>query len=410
MKKRYVTLTLLLSLAIITFLDRISISVAAPRIQDELNIPADKFGWILGAFVLAYGLFEIPTGAMGDRLGQRSVLTRIVLWWSGFTALTGAATGFWPLLGIRFLFGAGEAGAYPNASGVVARWFPFREHARTQGFIWAASRFGGALSPLLVVPLQRAVGWRAAFFILAAVGAVWALIWRLWFHDDPRDQPGITTAELAELPPPIPVRPHTIPWGKLFGNPQMRLIMAMYWCYAWGSWFFFAWFPTYLVKSAHFSETEMGFVAALPYLMGTVGNLIGGALSDRLVVRFGKRQGRVYPAAISLAASAALLVGMTQTHDKLAIVVLSSLGFGVADLMLPMAWAVCLDIGHKNAGLVTGAMNTAGQLGGFVCSVAFGYIVTATGSYSIPVWLVAAMVLTAALLFTKIDPTQPVEL
>lgn len=143
MKKRHQVLLFLLSLAIITFLDRIAIASAGPRIQDELHIAADRWGWIIGAFVFAYGLFEVPTGALGDRLGQRRVLTRIVLWWSAFTSLTGAATGFFPLLGIRFLFGAGEAGAYPNISGVLSRWFPAGERARTQGFIWGASRFGG---------------------------------------------------------------------------------------------------------------------------------------------------------------------------------------------------------------------------------------------------------------------------
>jgi MFS family permease len=343
---------------------------------------------------------------MGDRSGQRRVLTRIVVWWSSFTALTGAASGFWPLLIVRFLFGAGEAGAYPNSAGVVARWFPLREHARTQGFLWAASRLGGAISPLLIVPLQRTFGWRIAFLILAAAGAAWAVVWVLWFRDDPRDQPGISAAELAEMPPSPAPRSHALRWRTLFQNRQIRLIALMYFCQAWGSWFFFAWFPTYLVKAASFTEKEMGIVAALPFLMGMIGNLIGGALSDRLVVRFGKRRGRVYPAALSLAASAALLLAMTAVHAKTSIVVLSSLGFGVADLMLPMAWAVCLDIGRANAGLVTGAMNTAGQLGGFVCSVAFGYVVTATGSYHVPVWGIAGLLLIAAYLFAHINPEE----
>jgi MFS family permease len=260
MKKRHVTLLLLVVLAIITFLDRISIAVAGPRIQAELGIPADRWGWILGAFVLAYGLFEIPTGALGDRSGQGRVITRIVIWWSAFTALTGAMSGFWWLLMVRFLFGAGEAGAYPNASGVIAKWFPVREHARSQGFIWAASRFGGALSPLLVVPLQAAFGWRTAFFVLGGIGMCWALVWSLWYHDDPRDQPGISSAELAEAPAAAATRTHrSLPWNQIAGNRQIHIIVTMYWCYAWGSWFFFAWFPTYLVKSAGFTEKQMGF-------------------------------------------------------------------------------------------------------------------------------------------------------
>ena len=165
-------LALLIALAIITFLDLISIAVAGPRIQRDLNISTEHWGWVLGAFVLSYGLFEIPTGALGDRIGPRRVLSRIVLWWSGFTALTGLATGFVPLLATRFLFGAGEAGAYPNISGVITRWFPAGERARLQGYIWAASRLGGALSPLIVVRLQSAAGWRTTFGLLGATGVL----------------------------------------------------------------------------------------------------------------------------------------------------------------------------------------------------------------------------------------------
>ena len=408
MNKRHVVLLLLVSLAIITFLDRISIAVAGPRIQDALGIRPDRWGWILGAFVLAYGLFEIPTGALGDRLGQRRVLMRIVVWWSSFTCLTGAANGFSTLLITRFLFGAGEAGAYPNAAGVVARWFPVQEHARTQGVIWAASRFGGALAPLIVVPLLAAVGWRATFWILGATGMVWAAIWYFWFHDRPADQPGITGDELRTITENTRAHRHeSPPWRLLFKSSQMWLIVAMYFFYAWGSWFFFAWFPTYLVKGAGFTESEMGIFSSLPFLLGTLGCLAGGVLSDRLVARFGLKTGRRIVGCGALATSAALLLAMTLTRSKPAIVALSSLGFGVADLMLPVAWAVCLDIGRNHTGTVTGTMNMAGQLGGFICSVLFGYIVEATGNYNSPLWIISGMVVIASILFSRIDPTRP---
>jgi MFS family permease len=383
----------LVLLAVITFLDRIAIASAGPRIQAELHISPELWGWILGAFVLSYGLFEVPTGALGDRLGQRNVLTRIVVWWSAFTALTGAAFSFPQLLAIRFLFGAGEAGAYPNMSGVLARWFSTEERARTQGYIWAASRFGGALAPILVVPLQRNVGWRWAFVIFGAIGMIWALVWRALYRDPPSARAHPATHD-------------AVPWRILVHRPQMWLIFVMYFCYAWGSWFYFSWFPVYLVKGAGFTEAQMGVFAALPFLLGTVGNLAGGHLSDFLVVRFGLKTGRRLVGTVSLGASALLLVAMTMTRNHTAIVVFSSLGFGIADLMLPAAWAVCLDVGRNYAGLVTGVMNTAGQFGGFVCSVLFGYVVKASGSYNVPVWGVAVMVMIAAALFTRIDPTR----
>lgn len=264
MKKRYRVLLLLVALAIITFLDRISISVAAPHIQEDLGISAAQWGWILGAFVLAYGLFEIPTGALGDRSGQRSVLMRIVLWWSAFTGLTGLARNYPVLLITRFLFGAGEAGAYPNIAGALNRWFPAAERARTQGCIWSASRLGGALAPLIVVPMQVSIGWRSTFGVLGLLGAVWAIAWRSWYHDIPSAQPGITAQELSEIERGAARMNHaSVSWGLLLASSQLWLIFAMYFFQAFGSWFYFGWFPVYLMKGAGFSESQMGLFSAL---------------------------------------------------------------------------------------------------------------------------------------------------
>jgi len=242
-----------------------------------------------------------------------------------------------------------------------------------------------------VVPLQQAIGWRTTFFVLGVIGALWAVLWRFWYPDG--DQRG-------------PIRQtRSAPWKTLSRQPQLWLIFVMYFCYAWGSWFYFGWFPVYLVKGAGFSESEMGIFSALPFLCGAAGNLAGGYLCDFLVSRAGLKTGRRLIGCASLTASTLLLLAMTLTSSKPAIVALSSLGFGVADLMLPAAWAVCLDMGGEHSGVVSGVMNTAGQFGGFVCSVLFGYVVQATGSYHIPIWMICAMVAIAAFLFTRIDPT-----
>jgi len=408
LKKRHRVLGFLVSLSVITFLDRLAIAVAGPRIQDELHIPPERWGWVLGAFVLAYGFFEIPSGASGDRLGQRRVLTRIVVWWSAFTAATAAAANFAQLILTQLLFGAGEAGAYPNASGVIARWFPTSERARAQGAVWAASRVGGALSPLLVVPLLRAIGWRGMFCVFAILGLVWASLWRAWFHDRPGDQPGISAAELAEIGAASPQTHAGGVWSGLFHIRQTWLLMAMYWCYVWGSWFYFSWFPTYLVRGAGFTEKQMGLLSALPFLLGCGGNLAGGVLSDRLAVRYGLKVARCGQASASLAVSSLLILGLAFAKDKTLVMILSPLGFGVLDLMLPAAWSLCLDLGRAHAGVLTATMNTAGLAGGFVCTVLFGYLVRATGGYRAPLCLVAAMVMLSAVLFALIDPRRPV--
>ena len=165
-KTRYQVLGILSVLSVITFLDRIAIGVAGPKIMDELHISKELWGWILGIFALAYGGFEIPTGLMGDRLGAKKVLIRVVLWWSFFTVMTGFATGFFMLLVVRLLFGMGEAGAYPNSSIALAKWFPANERARGQAWVWSASRIGGAITPLIIVPIQLQYGWRVSFYFL----------------------------------------------------------------------------------------------------------------------------------------------------------------------------------------------------------------------------------------------------
>jgi MFS family permease len=407
MRKRYTVLALLVIVSVITYLDRVCIAVAGPRMQKDLDISPERWGWVLGAFVLAYGVFEIPTGAMGDRLGQRKVLTRIVLWWSAFTSLTGMVSDYFLLLGTRFLFGAGEAGAYPNVSGSIGRWFPAAERARAQGFVWAGSRVGGALSPLLVVPLMAALGWRAVFFLFGGAGLLWALVWYAWYRDHPPRQPGISRQELVEIGTNDAPPAHAlVPWGRLFRSRQLWLIMAMYWCYVWGSMFYLTWLPTYLMKGRGLTEEEMGIFSSLPFVLGALGNLAGGSLSDRLVGRYGLTLGRRLIGCASLAAAALCLFATALTSGKASGVILLALGFGVMDCMLPAAWALCLDVGKQYAGAITGAMNSAGQVGGFVCSVLFGYLVKEFGNYDAPLLVIAAMVLASALLFGLVEPAR----
>lgn len=403
MTKRRAVLGFLAALSIITFIDRLAIAVTGPSIQKDLGITPDQWGWVLSAYVIAYAVFEIPSGAMGDKHGYRKELTRITVWWSFFTAITAICRNFWQLAGARFLFGLGAAGAYPNMTGVLYRWLPARERARGQGVIWAASRLGGGLAPLLLVPANKYFGWEAVFVILGAVGFIWAVVWWRWFHDRPADQPGITAEEVALIGSDEAAGHAGTPWRKLMSLPQLWLITVAYFFYAFGSWFFFGWFPTWMVKGAGFTVAEMGLYGSIPFLLGIVGNLAGGVLCDRLAERIGMRRAYSMIASVCLTVTAGLLVLMSLATGKLAIVVLAGLAFMVMDLMLPAAWAMCMSIGGRYGGTASGVMNTAGNLGGFVCSVAFGYVVVATGNYNLPLQGIAGMVVLAAAIFAFID-------
>ena len=217
MNRKYGVLLILSVLAVITFLDRTAISLAGQRITVELGLNENQFGWILSAFTLAYALFEIPTGVLGDRIGAKNTLARVVLWWSIFTFLTGLAGGFASLLLIRFCFGAGEAGAFPNTAIAIRRWFPTIERGRAQAVIWMSSRIGGAITPFLVIPLQIQFGWRLSFYILGAVGLIWVIVWWFWYRDNDAPEETINKSEIGRTS-----------WRKWTGSRNFWMLMLMY--------------------------------------------------------------------------------------------------------------------------------------------------------------------------------------
>ncbi|MBQ3082801.1 MAG: MFS transporter [Alistipes sp.] len=408
MKKRNIVLLLLVLISVVTFLDRINITMASQDIMTELGLSESQWGWVLSVFTISYGLMQVPLGVWGDKRGYRLVLALIVLWWSLFTGLTGLAWSFGSLLVIRFMFGIGEAGSYPCMTGVVVKWYKQHETSTAQGYIWAASRMGGALTPFIVLPVLTLLGWHWAFYLLAAVGVVWAAGWYFWFRDKPAEVKGITDEELATLPEAArqEIKKVAIPWGRMMQNRQFWLILAMYFFYAWGSWFFFSWFPRFMEVGRGFDKSELTYVIAIPFVMSMVGNIAGGYLSSKLSLKYGLKVGRRLLGVGGLAVSALFMFLAAFIPGKTEVFIFLSLAFGVIDLMLPSAWAICSDIGGRYSGAVSGAMNTAGNIGGFVCATAFGYLIEATGNYNVPLFVITAMLAISALLFFAINPTK----
>jgi ACS family glucarate transporter-like MFS transporter len=398
-------LGLLSLLMVITYLDRVCISVAGPRIQEALHIGPVGWGWVTGIFTLAYAAFEIPSGALGDRTGPRRVLTRIVLWWSGFTSLTGLVTGYYPLLVTRFLFGIGEAGAFPNASVVVARWFPVQERGRAFGITLMASQLGGAIAPLLVVPIQIHYGWRASFFVFGISGVVWSGVWYWWYRDSPAEKAGVGQAERDEMRGPMAMAHHSLPWKAAFRSGNIWAVMGVAFCYVYTYYFFQSWFHTYLVKARGYSENDL-LLSSLPFLVAACANCGGGLASNVLVKKVGLKWGRRLIGVAGLGTAAVCTVGVMFTQQWFAALVLLSLVYGGITFQQPIMFAVCLDIGGACAGAMVGVMNTAAQVGAFVSSLVFGYLVNRYGSYNAPFIPMAALLLIGSWLWLRVDPTQ----
>ena len=309
-RTRFVVLGFLCLLSGILYLDRICMSAALDSIQKDLTLSNTSISYVLMAFTLAYGLFEVPTGRWGDRIGGRRVLTRISLWWSAFTALTGACTGLWSLLVVRFVFGAGEAGAFPNVARVLSRWFPDEERGRAQGVLLAASQIGGALAPFLAAVLIQSIGWRWTFAAFGGVGAIWAVGFWSWFRDDPAAHPQVNAAEALIIGRRATAgNVHApIPWAAVVGNPSiwfLSLIMALA---SFNSYIYFSWFPKYLKSARDIGPTEAGLMASMVLAFGAFGTFHGGMILDRLVLGRGLI-GRRLMGGLAFFAAAALLAG-----------------------------------------------------------------------------------------------------
>ena len=313
------------------------------------------------------------------------------------------AGGLMSMLAIRFCFGIGEAGASPCSTSVISRWFDKDKVGKAQGFVWAATRLGGAAAPFIVIPLVANYGWRFSFYVLGAIGVVWSVVWFVYY----RDRKTIVQNEGAATTAVQPEKKN-IPWREIASHRQFWIICGMYFFYAFGSWFFFTWFPEFMKQGRGFTADELKYAVAIPFIMSMFGNIAGGYLTDKLTKRYGIKVGRKALGTVCLTISAVCMVLAAFIPGKIAVFVFLSLCFGIFDLMLPSAWALCIDLGKHFSGFVSGAMNTFGNLGGFCCSLMFGYLLKSTGNYNLPLYMIAGMLLLSALLFAFINPSKPI--
>lgn len=366
------------------YLDRVCIGKAVGPIRDELGLTNSEMGYAMGAFLIAYGLFEVPTGRWGDRFGSRRVLTRIVVWWSVFTALTGAATGLWMLVTIRFLFGAGEAGAYPNMVRTVARWFPLGERGAAQGIVITSAQMGGALAPMMAAYLIEFIGWRSTFVAFSVLGIVWAGAFYWWFRDDPREiaergsnRDDHIASAVATSAATANEEPHpAIPWKALVTNTNVWLLGIFQTCSSFLSYMFMGWYPTYLEEGRGVDAIETGWLASLVLFGSAVGCLASGFVNDwlaRITNRHPARF-RVFGFCATALAVGALLISV-RCESALATSSWAAIAFLLAISQQATLWALTTEISGPHIGVVFGLINSMGVPGGFVSTVFVGRFV-----------------------------------
>lgn len=407
---RYVVVAFCLGLAMVTYLDRACIATLAPHIMQELSLSKEQMSAVYSAFALAYALFEIPTAWWADRKGTRLVLTRIVIWWSGFTMLTAAAWNFSSMVVTRFLFGIGEAGAWPSAARTLSRWIPQRERGTIQGIFFSGAHLAGGVTPIIVLALLQVTNWRGVFIVFGLLGVVWAAAWYAWFRDEPGEHPAVNAAEkeLIEAGRTTAADHPTgwAYWRRLFGHRNTLPLCLMYLPISFGFYFCITWLPTFLKEKHGFDSVALGFFAGLPLLLSVGGDLLGGVATDAVTKRFGLRLGRagIGSLAYAVAAGAMILAGIV-TQPVLA-AWLVAVAVGASMFILAAAWSTCLDIGGSHAGVVSAAMNTAGQIGSIGSPLLVTFLLGKTGSWNVALFVIGGLYAMGALCWALIDPRE----
>jgi sugar phosphate permease len=401
-------------LAGLTYFDRICMAMAIAPIRREMGLNDFEVGVVFSAFTLGYAIFEVPAGRLGDAIGPRKVLARVVLWWSMFTALTGWVGGFVALLVVRFAFGAGEAGAFPNMARALTRWYPPRQRGRAQGVLWMTSRVGGALAPPLTAWLMWRVSWRFTFLVYGLFGLAWTAPFWSWYRDEPDEHPSVSAAERKWLRSWRPAKPEPehkdAPWRLIFRNLSIwGLAGATFWS-AFGWYFYITRLPEYLEKVRGFSTESSAWLSGVPLALGIFGCYFGGWVSDRLVILLGStRWARRSVGAFGMAlASVLFLLAISATNPTHTILLMGLASF-CNDLPQSLVWAASMDLGERHAGSVSGIVSTTSALGALFSPILFGTMIHHGWGWTPALVSAGAAFLLSTVCWLVVDPSRPLE-
>jgi MFS transporter, ACS family, glucarate transporter len=399
-------------LAMVTYLDRACIGVMKTTMQAEFGLTEGEFSWVFLSFILAYAIFEIPTARWADRRGAKGVFSRIVSWWSAFTMLTAVSWNYGSLLVTRFLFGAGEAGAFPCMARVFSRWIPFKERGTAKGIFFAGAYTAAGVTPIIVGALMLMFSWREILLMFGVIGLLWVVAWQWWFRDEPADHPRVNAAERAII---LVDRPAELPhprgwafWRNLLKQRNVRLLCFLYMPNCATFYYCITWLPSYLETQHGFQRTELGIYASLPLLLSIPTQFLGGFLADVLSRRFGVTIGRRTPGVVGYSLAAICIVSASATSDGATAAVLIALAACTCMLTTAPAWSTCVDIGREHSGTVSATMNTSGQFAAMVLQPVAGYSAQWFDNWDAPFWLLAGLFVMGAVCWMFVEPEKPV--
>jgi MFS family permease len=396
---RYWVVAFALALAMIMYIQRVAISAAIVPIAADLHLDQKEKGYVLGAFGLSYALFEIPMGLMGDKLGVRWVLTQVVLLWSVFTALTGAAWNWISLWIIRFLFGAGEAGCFPNLTRMLSAWLPLSERVKAQAVMWAFGRWGGALAPPVAIFVIGLFGWRIGFVALAFLGVAWVALFLPWFRNDPAEHKAVNQAELALLEGgrELVLHDHGAKWYRLLLQKDIFFLGLQYFGFSYTWYFYVTWLPTWLHDARGLSMAQVGLYATWPLAAGGIGSIVSGFLPLSI-----PRKWVAFCGFLATAFLIAIIPGIPGVATQMAVMAVASF---CSDLTMPISWNTCVEIGKQYTATVSSTMNMLGNLAGFVAPTVFGLILQYTNSnYSIVMYTMAMASVVSGVCWLFLEP------
>ena len=395
----------------ITYIDRVNVSTASSAFKQDLHLSNTQVGLVFSAFAYPYLIFQIIGGWLSDRFGARLALTVSAVIWAGATLFTGLVGTLAAMLFARVMLGFGEGATFPTATRAMADWTPETKRGFAQGITHSSARLGNALTPPLVAWLMTAISWRGCFVILGIVSLAWAVVWGLYFRDNPAAHPAITAAELATLPAyatRAEKKKQPVPWRRL--TRRMLPVTVVYFCYGWTLWLYLAWIPSFFLHSYRLDLRDSAFFAAGVFFAGVLGDALGGIVSDRILLKTGDRKkARRDLVVFGFLCSLASTIPILFSHNLTGAAICLSLAFFFSEFTIGPMWAIPMDIAPRFAGSASGLMNTGSALAAIISPLVFGYVIDKTGNWELPFLGNIVLLLLGAVLAFRMKPEQALD-